>query len=57
MRKKLVYLTLALAAFAAAQTGLTPVSSAEAACFQICCSDFPTRCVTCCPRCPPLFCP
>jgi hypothetical protein len=59
MRKKLVYLTLALAALAAAQTGVAPVPSAEAAaCIQICCPPPSTQCFTCCRRpCPRPYCP
>jgi hypothetical protein len=56
MRKKLFLLTLALTMTALAALS---VPKAEAACFRICCSDTPSRCVTCCKPgpCPELLCP
>jgi hypothetical protein len=59
MRKKLIYLTLALAALAAAQAGIAPVSAAPPGCETYCCPNDPGRCVTCCPNkpCPRLYCP
>jgi hypothetical protein len=47
MRKKLIQLILVLAALAAAQTGLSLVPPAAAACFTFCCPDT-TICYTCC---------
>jgi hypothetical protein len=50
--RKVLKLTLALAALAGAGTGMLSPKRAEAACFRYCCPDLPTRCTTCCsPKC------
>jgi hypothetical protein len=50
--RKALKLTLALAALAAAGTGMLSPKRAEAACFRYCCPDAPSRCTTCCsPKC------
>jgi hypothetical protein len=48
MRKKILFLILALVAFAGAGVGLFSPSPAEAACWTYCCPDAPSVCVTCC---------
>ena len=49
MRKKLIYLTLSLAAVAGAQAGLKPAEAAKPTrCWQVCCATAPTICTTCC---------
>ena len=56
MRRKLIYLILALAAAAAAS--VMPMSKAEAACKKICCPGEPPICITCCSQpCPTIVCP
>lgn len=57
MNKKLLMLTLALSA-AAAASGLFSAPQAEAACKKVCCPNDPTLCIECCNRpCPVLRCP
>lgn len=58
MKKKILMLTLALGA-AAAASGLFTAPRAEAACKQICCwTETGPACVTCCQApCPTIVCP
>ena len=56
MRRKILFLILALAAVGA-ELGLLSPSRAEAACFRYCCPDAPTRCITCCTHFCDLNCP
>lgn len=46
--RKVLKLTLALAALAGAGTGLFSPKLAEAACPRYCCPNAPTRCAPCC---------
>lgn len=49
MRKKLVYLTLALAAVAGAQATVKPAAADKpTTCRQVCCPNAPTLCTECC---------
>lgn len=49
MRKKLVSLTLALAAFAGAQATVKPVAADKpTTCRTVCCVTAPTVCTQCC---------
>lgn len=54
--RKVLKLTLALAALAGAGMGLFPPKRAEAACPTYCCPGT-TRCITCCTRTCDLNCP
>lgn len=51
MRKRLIRLTLAVAALAATQLGLFAAPAAEAACPTFCCPGT-SICYTCCRPCP-----